>query len=184
MKDIANQTMEEHLHIRHISASLYTSIYTDEQSRIITFLIWNLSGQLVGFQRYRPDQNKTLRNEDTYGRYYTYFTPQFKQRSVAVWGLETYHYDDRVLCLTEGIFDACRLHNHGIPAIAVFSSNPKQLRPWLKLIPRKLIGIEDNDGRSFIGRFTNITMTTNEKDLGDSSEEEVTQLVKEIYAKI
>jgi hypothetical protein len=150
---------------------------------VASFLVWNLSGMYIGYQNYRPDMPKTRQNDEKYGRYHTYIADQFKVKHHAVWGLESYRYRDDVLCFTEGVFDACRLHNHGIPAVAVFSNNPKPLKPWLRILPkpRRLIGVRDNDdaGKHFKSIFDECYMME-AKDLGDSTEDEVADMVRKI----
>ncbi len=171
----------EHLTNRHLQIQRYNSIHVNEADRVVSFYLWNLSGQLIGFQKYRPGAPKDRKNDEGHGRYYTYATPQYRGNYHAVWGLETYNYRDDILCFTEGIFDACRLHNYGIPAVAVCSNNPKPLKKWLNILPKKLIGIRDNDaaGKKFESIF-DTCFTMENKDLGDSSENEVAKVVEKI----
>ena len=173
-------TIAQHLRSRHLEADRYSTVYVSESERVATLLIWNLSKQLVGYQRYAPDHDKTRRNDEKYGRYYTYFSPELPKTVAAVWGLETFNYRSDVLCITEGIFDACRLHNRGIPAVAVFSSNPKPLKNWFSILPRKVVAIRDNDAASKLQNFADVTLSTTEKDLGDSTDEEVDEIVRRI----
>lgn len=179
MEQENRETLESHLKRRRMEVDRYTSVHLDEDRRIISFLVWNLSGQLVGFQKYRPDADKLLKNSEDVGRYYTYFTAGEKQRMIGVWGLESFNYRDDILCFTEGVFDAAQLHRFNIPAVAVFSNNPKQLRPWLTILPRKLIGFRDNDvaGKQ-LEKYMDECIVMTEKDLGDSTDEDIEQILK------
>lgn len=173
------ETLEEHLKRRRMEVDRYTSVYLNEEERVISFLVWNLSGQLVGFQKYRPDADKLLKNAEDHGRYYTYFTGEKKQKMISVWGLESFYYRDDIVCFTEGVFDAAQLHRFELPALAVFSNDPKPLRPWLTILPRKLIGFRDNDKAGVaLEKYMDECIVMTEKDLGDSSDEDISQILK------
>ena len=171
-----------HLRTRYLEPERYTTVYVSEEHRTASFLIWNLSRQLIGYQRYSPDFDKEKRNDEKYGRYYTYISPELPKTMAGVWGLETYNYRSDVLCIVEGVFDAVRLHNRGIPAVATFTSNPKPIRNWLSLVPRRLVAIRDNDENdaSKLQYFADVCYQTESKDLGDASEDEVDTIVKRI----
>ena len=47
------QTMTDHLESRHLDVELHRPM-VDDQERVATFYLWNLSGQLVGYQRPLP----------------------------------------------------------------------------------------------------------------------------------
>lgn len=130
-------TVREHLKNRHVCVSRY-SIHIDEVNRTATFLLFNLSGQICGYQRYRPDANKTKSNDPRLSRYYT-FRPSI---GIGVFGLETISYS-RTVFVTEGIFDAVRLHNLGFTAIAALSNDPKFLQPWLRTLSRPTVAVCD-----------------------------------------
>lgn len=173
-----------HLIDRHIDPSKY-HIHCDNETA--TFLIYNLSGQLVGYQLYRPFAPKTLNNDAVLGRYYTYSSKHIhvnnqKTNMLAAWGLETYHYNDEFLFLTEGIFDACRIHNLNYPAIAMLSNDPKPFVSWLRTLKdRTLIAICDNDaaGRK-LAKCADYAFFTDKKDLGDMTEMEVQEFISSI----
>lgn len=173
------ETLEQHLKTRRLEVDRYTSVYLDEERRIITFLVWNLSGQLVGFQKYRPDDEKLMKNSEEVGRYYTFFSPEDKKRMLGVWGLETFNYRDDVLCFTEGVFDAAQLHRFNLPAAAVFSNDPKPIRPWLTILPRRLIGFRDNDDAGKrLEKYMDECVVMTEKDLGDSTDQDINSILK------
>jgi hypothetical protein len=159
--------VKQHLHDRRLNPDLYNVSWDEETA---CFLLWNLSGQLVGYQQYRPFADKTVPNNPKLGRYFTY-----SKNNISVWGLETYHWRNDVLFVTEGIFDACKLHNQGLPAIAVLSNNPKQLKPWLGSLPRLTISVCDNDDAG--KRLANVSdmaiFCEGDKDLGDMTQHQV-----------
>jgi DNA primase len=109
------------------------------------------------------------------GKYFTFR----KQPTVAVWGVESLHFGGTVF-LCEGVFDACRLTERGRSALAVLSNNPGQdLKNWLECLGRKVVTVCDNDdaGRR-LAEYGHQAVFCNEKDLGDSSDEFVTSLMK------
>ncbi len=114
----------------------------DEVEQVATFYLWNLSGQLVGYQQYRPNGEKKAQNSPREGKYFTYK----KQPTVAVWGVESLHLTPNVVFLTEGLFDAARLTERGYSALAVLSNNPSpDLANWLKCLNRRVVAVCDDD---------------------------------------
>ena len=55
--------MLQHLKDRHLDINRYEGLYINEEQKLCTFLLYNLSGQIVGFQQYRKDAPKTMRND-------------------------------------------------------------------------------------------------------------------------
>jgi len=168
--------LREHLLNRHLDLELHRPMM-DEDEGVATFYLYNLSGQLVGYQKYRPAGEKKPSNNPKLGKYYTYR----KQPTLAVWGVESLHLTPHVVFLTEGLFDAARLTSRGVSALAVLSNNPSpDLRNWLTCLNRKVVAVCDNDaaGRK-LAKFGDVAVYTDKKDLGDSSEEYVTNLLKE-----
>ena len=98
-----------HIHNRHVDTDLHR-VWVDDESRVAVFPLWNLSGEMTGYQAYRPDADKVKKN-DKYGRYYTYRGLKLVRnhnKTVAVWGLESWNLSN-TLFVTEGIFDAAAL---------------------------------------------------------------------------
>lgn len=127
-----------HLLKRRCNVSLHQPVL-DSEEQVATFYLWNLSGQLVGYQQYRPTAPKH-HTEPKLARYFTYH-----QNGLVVFGLES-------LCLpgpvfvVEGVFDACRFTQAGRPALAVLSNNPKpQVREWLRCLGRPTVFVTDGD---------------------------------------
>lgn len=155
---------------------------------VATFLLFNLSGQIVGYQQYRPFAPKTMNNDPHLGRYYTYVSKihglpgNRKANELACWGLETFNYRQDILFITEGIFDSCVLHNFGFPSIALLTNDPKQFSGWLTTIrDRVKIAICDNDdaGRK-LAKMGDYAIFTEKKDLGEMAYDEVATLIKKV----
>jgi hypothetical protein len=124
-----------------------TRLIIDEKDGDTYFFLYNLSGQMVGYQKYNPKYPKIGQRDNVkHTKYYNWVTDEDDGKKIAVWGLESYHFTDRFLFITEGIFDTARVHQSGYPGIAVLCSDPSdQLKGWLKTIPQKKIVIYDND---------------------------------------
>lgn len=175
--------IKDHLKSRHFDPSLYRSVVVDEDNSVMTLYLWNLSGQFVGYHTYRPEKpkNPKVNNNPKLCRYYTYVSGDKKRKALGVWGLETLNWHDKILCITEGVFDACRLHNKGYPAIAVLCNHPKSLKPWLKTLYKTTVAFCDNDaaGRK-LASVCDYSFVANENDLGDMSEEELSNTINEL----
>lgn len=131
----------KHLLSRNYDPSKYTNQALDTQDNILTVYLTNLSGQFVGFQQYRPEEEAKRLNDPRLSRYFTY-----SQRGVnACWGLETLDPTKKDLYLVEGIFKASTLHMLGYNALALLTSHPKSMKSWLHTMNYNLIGIGDND---------------------------------------
>ncbi len=172
------KSVTQHLVDRHLNLDLHRPV-VDEVERVATFFLYNLSGQLVGYQQYRPEGEKKPQNNPKQGKYFTYR----HQPTLSVWGVESLHLTPDVVFLTEGVFDAARLTGRGYSALAALSNNPNQdLRNWLTCLNRKVVAVCDNDdaGRK-LAKFGDVAVFTLDHDLGDSTDEYVTQLL-ETYA--
>lgn len=164
----------DHLKYRHLDLELHRPM-VDQDECVATFYLWNLSGQLVGYQQYRPEGEKKPQNNPKEGKYFTYR----KQPTLAVWGVESLVYTGPVF-VCEGVFDAARLTEKGCAALAVLSNNTGwDLKNWLGCLNRLTVAVCDNDeaGRK-LAKFGQEVVYTEEKDLGDSSEEFVEALVR------
>ena len=166
------ETIKQHLKSRHLDSSLYRT-FIDEEDRVVTWPLYHLSGQIVGKLQYRPDCDKVLPNHEGLGRYYTILTDGMR----APWGIETLHQKSSVLFVTEGIFDACRFHNYGYAAVAVYQNHPVSLINFFKLIQSSgttVIGVCDYDKNragDLLARTTPFSISTNPNgDCGDMTE--------------
>ena len=171
------QTVEQHLKSRHLDMNLH-HVWVSEELRCATFPVWNLSGQLVGYQRYRPDSMEKKTNDPREGRYFS----RVKEGRVGVWGLESWHLSN-TLFVTEGVFDAARLTKLGYSAVALFSYEVgKTTKQWLKLCraQRPVVAVCDNDSSGLkLKKYGHEYHVTEDGDLGDSSEEYVRDLVSQ-----
>lgn len=183
--------IEAHLKSRGVDPS-HTQVIIDKENNIATFILYNLSGQLIGYQRYNPNGNKKLHGDTLAAKYFTWVTKESPGTSkLAVWGVENIDKNNPNLFVAEGIFDAIKLKNAGHPAIAVLTNNPKLLKSWFAILNKNTISITDNDdaGKK-LGNITDETYSipsnlTNKngdsiKDLGDMSQEQVNNFLSNI----
>jgi hypothetical protein len=168
------KTLHQHLLTRHVDFAVHKAV-VDELNRVATFYLYNLSGELVGYQEYRPDSEK-LQSNDPRGRYHTYR----RSDTVALFGVETLSQSSGPVFLVEGIFDAVRLTGRGASALAVLSNNPgRDVGNFLYALGRTVVAVCDNDpaGRA-LAAFGHQSVVCKQHDLGDSDEDFVTELLK------
>ena len=166
-----NKTVAEHLVDRHLDAALHRPV-VDEVERTATFYLYNLSGALVGYQQYRPEGEKKPQNNPKQGKYFTYR----KQPTLAVWGVESLHLTPNVVFVCEGAFDAARLTQRGVSALAVLSCNTGwDLRNWLGMLNRRVVAVCDGDkAGAQLAKFGDVSVCLlGGKDLGEADDETV-----------
>ena len=174
------EKMLQHLKDRWLVPEKYTGITITPL--VATFPLWNVSGKMVGYQTYNPSKPKTHNPKNPHdAKYFTYST----KNELAVWGLETVDWlaIDKPIFLTEGIFDAARLHYYGLQAIAVLGNNPKHLSNWLNLLPSNTVSVVQGDlaGKK-LAKFGNFSIFLPEtKDVGDLSFEQFELYFKKYY---
>lgn len=178
-------TIYDNLAQRHMATDRQ-GVIIDPVGHTATFLLYNLSGQLVGYQRYNPNGTKEKNNSET-GRYYTYAVKEGeKNRRIAVWGVDTIQLDSPVLFVTEGIFDANRIHLAGYPAIAILSNASTALKGFFAAFNRPTIAIMDDDkaGKE-AGKMTThaFTVPTPYHDLDEMPQDEVEVFIAQIIEK-
>lgn len=168
----------EHLYSRSFDPARYScSLGYEPLGPVLSVNLFNLSGEMVGYQLYRPWSNDKKVNDPHTGRYYTYAIAG----KDAVFGLEI---DNKrgPLFIVEGIFKAAKLHSLGYNAIAVLTSHPKRMRPWFRILgeTRDLIGIGDNDpaGQKLVNTVGRGALSP--IDLDEMSDEDVIQFVEEL----
>lgn len=125
-----------------------TKVLIDEESGNSYFFLYNLSGQIIGYQKYNPNlQKKSNPTDPKMAKYFTWVSDEGLGKYLAAWGLESVDFiKDKYLFITEGIFDAARIQEAGYPAISVLGNDPsKDLLNWLFTLSQKRIVIYDND---------------------------------------
>jgi hypothetical protein len=168
----------EHLKSRHLDFELHKPML-DEVNNVATFYLWTLSGQFSGYLQYRPDGSKDVNNDKNLGKYFHYKSKSCD--SFSLFGVETLKLSPNVVFLTEGMFDAARLTEKGYSALAALSNDHSlDLKTWLNLLNRKVVAVCDNDkaGRR-LAKFGHHSVVCEDKDLGESSDEFVNNLLKE-----
>ncbi len=183
--------LEEHLRGRGIDKE-ETRVIIDEESNDVFFFLYNLSGQMVGYQKYNPTFSKKGQNSKALGnprdtKYYNWVGEEDYGKKVAVWGLESYSFEDEFLFITEGIFDIARVHQAGYPGIAVLCNDPSpQVANWLETLPQKKIVIYDNDKAGEVLRKLGDYSFSIEggKDLNDLSPKDAKEFLDDIVLKI
>lgn len=158
---------------RGLDLTLYSGVWVHDD--VYTFGLWNLAGQLVGYQQYRPQAGKERYPNPKDMRYYTYLP----SKSNTAWGLELLNPKQRYLLLVEGIFDAVKLHNLGVNCLAVLANNPKPLKSWLQSLGYILVPVCEGDkaGRKLasLASTSVVEYLPEGVDVGDMTQEEVNE---------
>lgn len=135
------ESMVGHLARRQTTPSLYAGISINEEERVVTFPLWNLMGQMVGFQQYKPDKEPS-NTKSPDNRYY----PVIPRPSNTAFGIDQISLQrSRILFVGEGVFDVCPLHNHAVNAIAVLCNDPIHLNGWIRSLGYFTVGLCDGD---------------------------------------
>ena len=147
------------------------------------FTLYNLSGKIVGYQRYNPTGNKArgiyrdAPKEEL--KYVTTVTRENVERNIpylAVYGLHTLRKEIPYVFVVEGIFDAVKLEKLGYPVIATLTNNPVRLVNFFRIMPKIKIVWKDRDEASkelrIIADFSLCTPAPH-KDLGEMLLEDV-----------
>ena len=132
-----------------------------------TFLLFDASGRLTGYQRYNPNGDKLKRNTED-SRYYLY--------GKGIFGMETFKWTNH-LFVVEGIFDSTPLHQRGHSCISVLCNDPKYLRNWFSLLNRPIYTICDSGkAGQKLAKFGHKSYTVKD-DVGAASEEEIDEFL-------
>lgn len=118
----------EHLRSRNLVPELYSGVWINEKENTATFGLWNLSGQLVGFQQYKHLASKGRCKNPSDMRYFNIAGKVGNHSKLLVFGTELLNRNQKVLFLAEGIFDVAPLHNRNINALATMTNNPVHLK--------------------------------------------------------
>jgi hypothetical protein len=172
-------TTLEHLKTRHLNVELYHSLYVSEEEQTVFFPLWNLLGQMVGYQQVRPFAPKNDSElEPKQKRYFTWIRKfDKKTQHVTAFGLDLLNPKKKVLFVCEGVFDACRLHNLGLNALALLSCDPKPLKAWLWLLGYEIVPICEGDKAGLkmakLSSHGRVEYLNEGEDLGDMTEKAV-----------
>lgn len=174
--------VSDNLRERHFDTSKLTA-WVDEVEGVATFPLWNLSGQMCGYQQYRPAASKKKDNHPRDSRYFTWR----KGKVAGVWGLESWTASN-VLYVTEGVFDACRLVSLGLSAVATLANDvDDSTLAWFHTVRqfRPVVVVRDNDkAGAKLAKVGHVDVTTGNKDLGDSTWDQVWDVVHEGILRI
>lgn len=163
-------TLVKHLESRGMNTSLYRFFVGEE---VVTFLLYNPHGKLVGYQQYRPGADKKTKNDPREGRYFTYLPREVD----GFFGLE--QDVGGPLFIVEGVFKAAKLHSLGYSAVAVLGASPKRLKSWFRAVSRqrRLFAIGDNDAAGAgLVKIVGAGIQS-PKDLDEMTDEEVMELI-------
>lgn len=116
--------------------------YVDYENEVVTFPLWNLSGQFSGTQIYRWDKSKDAQRNPHDQKYFTYAP----RGNISVYGLQLL--PDSYLgpiYLVEGIWEVIAGCFFGIPCVAALGRNPKHLMNWINSIPNPVVTLSQPD---------------------------------------
>lgn len=182
---MTNFDINEHLKKRGINRERQ-HVVIDKERQIATFLLYNLSGMLVGYQTYNPNGlNRT--KERSLKRYFTYVGKEGLTSKIAVWGLDTITNDKCYMFVTEGVFDIAKIHNFGEQGVAVLSNCPKHVKPWICAMGKFVIAIKDSDkagSKLDVISDVGFSVPTKYKDIGDMPQEEANEFLSSIIKKL
>ncbi len=131
----------EHLEDRSFGIGMQADgkyYYVDMENEVVTFPIWNLSGQMLGYQEYKWLKPKTHGNCPRDQKYYTYLPKQV----LGVYGLDQLPENYLgTIYLVEGAWEVIYGGVFGLPCVAVLGNNPKQLKNWITSIPNRVVSL-------------------------------------------
>ena len=173
--------IREHLKERHYNTVLHSTIISGDETEAY-FMLWNLSGQIVGYQKYNPSYTKNQKNDPKLSKYYTWKTkPDGKNSQTGFWGMESWYFTN-TLFVCEGVFDAARLTSMGVSAIATLSNDlsknlKNQFRLFRQLRPVVVIADADDAGSKLSKAGHQTYVVESAKDLGDAFPSEVSKIL-------
>ena len=134
-------TLYEHLLERGLEPTKY-HVIIDEEEYIATFLLYDITGKIVGYQRYNPRSTDKKTNDPKLGRYYTY-TPRGVD-AILGWETDT---GTGPLFFVEGVFKQAAVLGAGFNCVSPLGNDPKRLRPLFRILRQKrpLFAIGDGD---------------------------------------
>ena len=176
-----------HLKSRHLNVELYSSVHVCEEEQSVFFPLWNLFGQMVGYQQVKPfapkNDSSLLPKEQ---RYFTWVSKSdSKHPLLTAFGLELLNPKQKVVFVCEGVFDACRLHNLGVNALALLSCDPKPLKSWLWSMGYEVVPVCEGDKAGLkmakLSSHGRVEFLPQGVDLGDMEESQVVEMVEKYF---
>ena len=120
--------------------------WVDYEGEVVTFPLWNLSGQLVGYQKYSWDKPKSNKVNPIDQKYFT----RLPKGTLGFYGLDLLPLGYLgPIYLVEGIWEALVGWFFGIPCIAILGVVKKGVDSskltWLNTLPNEIIPLCQND---------------------------------------
>ena len=180
-----NLELQQHLKDRGLNIERY-NLFLSEKFCVV-FPLWNLSGQMVGFQTYNPFKPKHDNNLNPVElRYHTYVRRDQETNStnIAVFGVDLLDFKQKFVFVVEGVFDACKLHNLGLNALAVLTSDAERYKSWLWSLGFVVVPVCEDDYNcaglklSLLANTNEVIYLSNGCDLGDLEQTVVYELFK------
>lgn len=179
--------IRDHLIMRGMPLDRH-GLFIDDELNVATFMLYNLSGEIVGYQHYNPAGSKSVRGagsaDKSQVKYFTYVTRAGETKKIALWGVDTIRYDVPYLFLTEGIFDAVKLHNENLPAVATLCNDPKTLGSLFRSLGKTIICVMDRDQAGIkLKRWADVQLIVPDQfhDLGEMSQDDVKAWLSPCY---
>jgi hypothetical protein len=160
-----------HLHHRCKQPAEHLGV-VDAEQELFTRYIYNLSGQVVGYQAYNWRADKKPKKDVT-GRYWTWLSKtDGKTTALGVMGLEHVRWGE-TLYLVEGQFEQATAAAYGLNCVAVLTNNPKHLRNWVAAYPAPVVALcqDDAAGRKLANLADRAVMLP--RDLDELNQEQV-----------
>lgn len=149
----------------------------DHENEIFTRYIYNLSGEIIGYQRYNWRADK-FKNNDPKGRYYTYVSKVDNKTELCVMGLETFDSRRHIIYVVEGGFEQASAVSCGFNCVATLTNTTKRIDGWLKTNHLTSVALCQPDKASMLlARNTDYHIVL-PKDLDDLTYDELQELIK------
>lgn len=118
----------------------FVEFWADDEAHVVTFPLYDITHNLIGYQQYRPDGDKKSHEKEC-AKYWTHHLPGTSR----FWIPKTYDSSKRIVFVQEGIFSATPLVTLGHNVVAILSSDNKDALKNLRIQGHYLIGICDGD---------------------------------------
>lgn len=167
-----------YLQKRRLDPYAYPSMSVDHFTQTVTFPLWNLNGEMVGFQAHKPLKQGMQRGKPSEARYHTIIPTKAKRQTA--FGVDLLDSSKKVLFVAEGIFDVAPLHARKANALALLSNDPKHLRRWLRSLGYIIVALVEGDkaGKKMAKVGHKVEWLPEGKDPADMSDSWFDELVK------